>query len=95
MHFVVVNNGNATVTDVVINDPLLGGIVGVIDVLTPSDTGNVMGTYNITQADIDAGNVTNTAIATGNDPFDNDVTDTDTVVFTIAEMAGLSLIKSN
>ncbi|WP_152973231.1 DUF7507 domain-containing protein, partial [Lacinutrix mariniflava] len=92
-NFVVVNNGNATITDVVINDPLLGGIVGVVDVLTPSDTGNVIATYNLTQADIDAGNVTNTATAIGNDPFDNDVADTDTVVFTIAEMPGLSLIK--
>jgi len=87
-NFVVVNNGNVTVTDIVIDDPLLGGIVGVVDVLTPSDTGNVIATYNLTQADIDAGNVTNTATATGNDPFDNDVTDADTVVFTIAEMAG-------
>uniref|UniRef100_UPI00232B25B8 gliding motility-associated C-terminal domain-containing protein n=1 Tax=Olleya namhaensis TaxID=1144750 RepID=UPI00232B25B8 len=93
-NFVVVNNGNATITDVVINDPLLGGIVGVIDVLTPSDSGNIIETYNLTQSDIDAGNVTNTATAIGNDPFDNDVSDTDTVIFTIADMASLSLIKA-
>jgi gliding motility-associated-like protein/uncharacterized repeat protein (TIGR01451 family) len=93
-NFVVTNNGNVTITDIVINDPLLGGIVGVIDILTPSDTGNVMGIYNLTQEDIDAGSVTNTATAIGNDPFDNDVSSTDTVVFDIDEMAGLSLIKA-
>ncbi|WP_405250827.1 gliding motility-associated C-terminal domain-containing protein [Dokdonia sp. Asnod3-C12] len=93
-NFVVVNNGNVTITDVVVNDPLLGGIVGVIDVLTPSDTGNVTATYNLTQADIDTGSVTNTATAIGNDPFDNDVTSTDTVVFDIDDMGGITLVKA-
>ena len=93
-NFVVVNNGNVTITDVVVNDPLLGGIVGVIDVLTPSDTGNVIATYNLTQADIDAGSVTNTATAIGNDPFDNDVSSTDTVVFDIDDMGGITLVKA-
>ncbi|TVZ24042.1 putative repeat protein (TIGR01451 family)/gliding motility-associated-like protein [Dokdonia sp. Hel_I_63] len=93
-NFVVVNNGNVTITDVVVNDPLLGGIVGVIDVLTPSDTGNVTATYNLTQADIDTGSVTNTATAIGNDPFDNDVTSADTVVFDIDDMGGIDLVKA-
>ncbi|WP_298329086.1 gliding motility-associated C-terminal domain-containing protein [uncultured Dokdonia sp.] len=93
-NFVVVNNGNVTITDVVVNDPLLGGIVGVIDVLTPSDTGNVTATYNLTQADIDTGSVTNTATAIGNDPFDNDVTSVDTVVFVIDDMGGIALVKA-
>ncbi|WP_379952735.1 gliding motility-associated C-terminal domain-containing protein [Dokdonia sp. R78006] len=93
-NFVVVNNGNVTITDVVVNDPLLGGIVGVIDVLTPSDTGNVTATYNLTQADIDTGSVTNTVTAIGNDPFDNDVTSADTVVFDIDDMGGIALVKA-
>ncbi|APG65176.1 hypothetical protein LPB136_07375 [Tenacibaculum todarodis] len=92
-NFVITNNGNVTITDIVVNDPLLGGVVGVVDVLTPSDTGNVTATYNLTQDDIDTGNVTNTATAIGNDPFDNDVADDDTVVFSIAEMPSLSLVK--
>ncbi|WP_299685823.1 gliding motility-associated C-terminal domain-containing protein [uncultured Dokdonia sp.] len=92
-NFVVVNNGNVTVTDIVINDPLLGGIVGVIDVLTPSDTGNVTATYNLTQEDIDNGGVTNTATAVGNDPFDNDVTSSDTVVFDINNESEITLLK--
>ncbi|GGG38166.1 hypothetical protein GCM10011344_43760 [Dokdonia pacifica] len=92
-NFVVMNNGNVTVTDIVVDDPLLGGIVGVIDVLTPSDTGNVTATYNLTQEDIDNGSVTNTATAVGNDPFDNDVTSTDTVVFDINDMSNITLLK--
>ncbi|WP_299770172.1 gliding motility-associated C-terminal domain-containing protein [uncultured Dokdonia sp.] len=92
-NFVVVNNGNVTVTDIVINDPLLGGIVGVIDILTPSDTGNVTATYNLTQEDIDNGGVTNTATAVGNDPFDNDVTSSDTVVFDINNESEITLLK--
>jgi hypothetical protein len=35
----------------------------------------IKGTYTITQADIDAGKVVNTALATAKDPKGNDVTD--------------------
>jgi len=93
-NFVVTNPSNVTITDVVVNDPLLGGIVGVIDILTPSDNGNVRAIYNLTQDDINAGTLVNTAIATGNDPFDNDVTSTDTVTFDINNSSDITLLKS-
>jgi hypothetical protein len=37
--------------------------------------GTIKGTYTITQADIDAGKVVNTALATAKDPKGNSVTD--------------------
>ena len=74
--FVVINTGNVTIDNIEINDPLLGGIVCTIPTLAPatSDT-SCTATYTITQADIDSGIVTNSAIAIGDDPNDNQVSD--------------------
>ncbi len=67
--FKVTNTGTVTLTNVTINDPLLGAnqISETISELAPGEeyTFTEKGIYAITQADIDAGEVLNTATATG------------------------------
>jgi hypothetical protein len=75
--FTVENTGNVTLTDVTISDNLVT-IVGMpIPVLSPGDinTTNFSATYTITQADINAGGILNTATAEGTDPNGNPVRD--------------------
>ncbi|RVT78391.1 DUF11 domain-containing protein [Flavobacterium sufflavum] len=75
--FTVTNTGNVTVSNIVINDAKLGAtnLALVPSTLAPSGVGVVTRNYTITQADINAGKVTNTAIAKGQDPQGVDVQD--------------------
>jgi hypothetical protein len=68
--FTVTNDGNVTLTNVTIDDPTVSMAGGPIVGLAPgiSDPTTFTGTYSITQADIDAGFVANTATASGTDP---------------------------
>ena len=62
--FAVTNEGNVTLTDVVVTD-LVGGVTVVGGPTTldvgESDTTTFTGSYLITQADVDAGHFANTA----------------------------------
>ncbi|MEP3308339.1 MAG: Ig-like domain-containing protein, partial [Gilvibacter sp.] len=81
--FTVTNPGNVSISNVVVNDPLLGGDVagplsGDTDgdgELDPLETWVYEATYVITQDDIDAGEVSNQATVTGLDTNDNEVSD--------------------
>ena len=79
--FVVTNTGNHTLTDVVVTEQLVAVIGGTI-VLTPSqvDSTTFTATYSITQTDIDAGLVDNTAPVPGSDPAVNALTCDSTAV---------------
>ena len=69
--FTVTNTGNVPLTAVSISDPLLGANLtgGPISLaISESDATTFKGTYTITQADIIAGGVQNTATATGTPP---------------------------
>ena len=68
--FVVMNTGNVTLTNVTINDPLITVVGGPIAVFMPgqTDSDTFTGTYVLTQADIDAGEFENIAVASGTDP---------------------------
>ncbi|MGO4819733.1 DUF7507 domain-containing protein, partial [Flavobacterium sp. W22_SRS_FP1] len=77
-NFTVTNTGNVLITNIIITDPLVGLILtgNPIASLAPGTTNSSeSGIYTITQADIDAGSVTNSALVTGKDPLENDVTD--------------------
>ena len=72
--FTAKNTGNVKLTGVVINDPLAGlsalsySWPGAAGELQPGETVTASATYAVTQADIDAGHVANTATTTGNPP---------------------------
>lgn len=77
--FTVINTGNVTVTNITVNDPILGGALsGSIASLAPGETDNTtfIVDYSVTQDDLDLGHVINSAIATGEDPDGNPVKDT-------------------
>ncbi len=60
----VENTGNVTLEDIGVDDPLTG-LSATIAALSPGDRQVFATTYTITQADLDAGSVTNTATAGG------------------------------
>ena len=80
----VTNCGNVTLTDVIITE-VPGGFSGTGDLptpealtsstLLPGESATVVSSYAITQIDIDDGFVNNQALATGNDPDNNPITD--------------------
>ncbi|KDN56728.1 DUF7507 domain-containing protein [Flavobacterium seoulense] len=78
--FSVRNTGNTTLNNIVVSDPMVGLMItgNPIASLAPGVTNNtsIIGTYTITQADIDAGKVTNSALVIAKDPKNNNVTDT-------------------
>lgn len=78
--FAITNTGNVTLSNVLLNDPLVGLTVtpGPIVTLAPGATDNstYVGTYALTQDDVDAGELTNQAATTGTPPTGADVTDT-------------------
>src|SRR5699024_7836059 len=66
----VTNTGNVTLTDVTVNDEMLGGDLEVTpSTLAPGETGTVSGKYEVTQEEIDnADKIINIATATGTPP---------------------------
>ena len=63
--FTVLNAGNVTLTDVSVTDPLVGAVDCPADTLAPGADMVCTATYTLTQDDIDAGEVVNTASASG------------------------------
>ncbi|MFT4286346.1 hypothetical protein [Nocardioides sp.] len=99
--FTVTNTGNTTITDIAIDETAFSGTGELSDIecnettLVPDGVATCTATYAVTQADVDAGEVTNAATATGSDPSGNDVT-SDESEFTVdvAQTSSLSLVKS-
>jgi uncharacterized repeat protein (TIGR01451 family) len=103
--FVVTNTGNFTLTGVNVTDPLAGlGAVtcnwaGSSDAgtpagtLSPGETVSCAAAYSTTQADVDAGQVDNTATATGTPPSGPNVQDTDPATITSTAMPAIDVRK--
>ncbi|UFU02799.1 DUF11 domain-containing protein [Ruania suaedae] len=103
--FLVTNTGNVTLTDVeVIEGEFSGtGDLGEItcpdgagESLAPEDTFTCEATYLVTQADVDAGEITNTATAGGTPPGSDEPIESDPSTSTVAveQTPALSMVKS-
>ncbi len=66
--YVVTNTGTTTLSDVSVSDNRVAGVTCPPGSLAPGDQETCSGTYTVTQADINAGTVTNTATATADGP---------------------------
>lgn len=77
--FTIRNTGNVTLTNLVLTDHLAGvvlddAVLAGLD-LAPGAEVTLGGTYVLNAADIEAGGLTNTATATGDDPHGTEVSD--------------------
>ncbi len=90
--FKVENTGNLDLSNVIVNDPTIGQNFGPISTLNAGASQTFTYTYNITQADLDAGEKLNTATATGyigGTPYSS----TDDVTITADQNPDISLTK--
>ncbi|MCL4205900.1 MAG: DUF4347 domain-containing protein, partial [Pirellulaceae bacterium] len=100
--FTVTNTGNVTLDNVVVNDPLpglstitfAGGDTNSNNALDVGEVWTYTATYAVTQADIDAGSVTNLATVTADDPNDDPVTDDDDHDEPLPQNPGISIEKA-
>ena len=83
------NAGNVTLTDVTVTDALLPGLVETVD-LAPGAAHDFVGSYEVTPADVLAGEVVNSATATGTPPTGP----TETTTTTETVRVGLTVVKS-
>src|SRR4029079_5441074 len=96
----VKNSGNVTLTNVTVTDALAGatlvtpcGFSSPIASLAPNASVACDVTYAVTQANVDAGSVTNSVSATGKPPTGANVTGSDANTVTIAPTAAIDLTK--
>lgn len=103
--FTVTNTGNVTLTNVTVTDPKVTVSGGPLASLAPgiSDTTTFTASYVLTQADFDAGSVTNQATASGTGPDstvvtddsdDGDPTQNDPTVTPLNEAPAIALVKT-
>jgi uncharacterized repeat protein (TIGR01451 family) len=91
--YVVTNTGNVTLHRITVNDDKLGPVTCPIDVLAPGEDLTCTATRTITTADVDAGSIRNTAIATGHPPTGPPVTDTDSDIVHAIHIPGIQVEK--
>jgi len=93
--FVVTNSSNLTIDDVAVSDPLVGAVTCTQQTLAPGEsTTCTAAPHVLTQRDIDAGSVSNTATVRGTDPAGGAVTDTDSALVVIDPASVLTIDKT-
>lgn len=100
--FVVTNSGDVTIADVSITEDEFTGSGDAPEVicpaapLAPGADLTCTATYTVTQDDVEAGSVRNTATATGSAPagLDDPESEPDTADLTIPSAPGIALVKS-
>ncbi len=91
--FIVTNTGNVTLTGVTVTDPMVGAVTCPAGPLAPGGSKTCTATYTLTQADVDAGVVNNTATTTGTPPTGPPVTDDDNTSTPVPRTATIALDK--
>ncbi|NUT98668.1 MAG: DUF11 domain-containing protein [Saccharothrix sp.] len=92
---VVTNTGVVSLHAITVEDPKLGAVTCPGEPLAPGASVTCTARpYALTQADVDAGEVHNTAVATGSTPADQPVTDTDDATVPLVAGAALALDKT-
>lgn len=97
--FAILNDGPITLDAVTIADALPGLSIPVVTwpgdpgVLAPGQEATATASYTVTQADVDAGEVLNTATATGRTPLGAQVSDDDSARVTIPAAPAITLVK--
>jgi large repetitive protein len=91
----VANTGNVTLSSITVSDPLIPSLSCTIATLAPAaSNATCSGSYIVTQADFDAGSISNTATANAISPQGNPVSDTDTLLVTITQTSALDISKT-
>ncbi len=96
--FAITNTGITTLTGITVSDVLAGVTVsGGPITLAPGASNNtaITATYTLTQTDIDAGQVLNTATASGKDPRNNTVSGSDGETVNLPKLPSLSIDKTS
>ena len=92
---VATNTGNVTLTNVSLSDPKLGPLTCPQPVtLRPGEALTCTGSYTVSQADVDAGFVLNTATARGTETNGVTVTASDSATAPAAQRAALQVVKT-
>jgi uncharacterized repeat protein (TIGR01451 family) len=98
--FLVSNTGNVTLTDLAIDETAFTGTGALADAdcgatpLAPGDERTCLLSYQVTQADVDAGVVDNTAVATASLGATEVASDASSASLTIEREPAISLVKS-
>jgi uncharacterized repeat protein (TIGR01451 family) len=92
--YTVTNTGNATLTNITVNDDKLGAISLGSTTLAPTATTTGRKTLAVTQNLLDSGSETNIAIASGTPPSGTAVTDTDTLVVEFLQSPSIDIVKT-
>jgi hypothetical protein len=92
--YTVTNTGAVALHSITLTDDKLGAITCPRPVLAPGQWMACHGTHVTTQADVDAGQIANSATVTGHARKGPPVTDTATAVVTAIQRPGIALAKS-
>ncbi|POH59317.1 hypothetical protein CVS28_07535 [Arthrobacter glacialis] len=92
------NNGNVDVSEIVLNDPRIGAANVALNpaTLQPGGTGQLSISHTVTQADLDAGKIVNTATVSGTGPKGQAVgpVSSNTVTIPADQNPSLQVVKS-
>jgi uncharacterized repeat protein (TIGR01451 family) len=94
--FLVTNSGSTTLTGLAVDDPVAGSVTCPVTTLAPtaSTTCVADAPHSVTQADVDLGDVTNTATASAVDPSSATVTSPPSSTDTeLDQLAAIRLVK--
>ena len=95
--YLVTNTGTTDLTGVAVSDNLVSGVICPSSTLAPSASETCSGSYTVTQANVDAGSVTNIASASALAPPDSTGVTSNTSTVTVDASnatTGLSIVKS-